>query len=315
MFALYNTVVMTAANHLYAISFTAGADSGLALVAACSKLDAEQVLRSAGRKREVPESYVIRQIDDLGVSTTLKCDLVMETQVNAVTAWDLIEEKMALICNCDGRGGSPTPIPDDYVRREELDAYATIDYVNQLISSITPGGGSGEMNTIERIYVNGEEVVPVRKNVSLTVPTKVSQLNNDADFSSKAYVQSYVAQYVDEHSGGDTPSAPSMMPIVETTSSSQSMQPNKYYVWTSPITSMAFTLDTSGEVSGYVSTYQGEFTVSSAGMSSFTLPQGVVVADQYFYELTPSEYFHPLATYQFSILRNVMSIYSSYIPA
>jgi hypothetical protein len=164
--------------------------------------------------------------------------------------------------------------------------------------------GVGEINILESVKVNGS-VLPIRdKAVDVAVPTKVSELTNDLDFATKGYV--------DSHSGGSS-SGSDRKKIVEVTSLRQTMDQGKYYLWISPITELALTLNTEAEIPGYINEYSGEFTVGS-GFTGITLPAGVTVADLYYYQLPQTEYFHVGAVYQFSIIRNVMTIYSSYIP-
>ena len=50
------------------------------------------------------------------------------------------------------------------------------------------GGGGGQMNVIESISVNGTNIPPVSKNVDITVPTKTSDLTNDAGFLTGASI-------------------------------------------------------------------------------------------------------------------------------
>lgn len=65
---------------------------------------------------------------------------------------------------------------------------ATKDYVNDIISGLTPG----EMNVIEGVEVNGDSISPVNKIVAITIPVNVSELNNDAGFITAAQVDGQV---------------------------------------------------------------------------------------------------------------------------
>ena len=76
--------------HLYIASFVAGSDSGLAFISAASEKDAIQVLRNTGRYNGTPDEYKILQIRDIGMSSTIRSELLMESYVNALVAFDAI---------------------------------------------------------------------------------------------------------------------------------------------------------------------------------------------------------------------------------
>ena len=77
-------------NHLYVASFTAGGDSGLALMAASSERTAISILKNSGRYNGEPSKYSVIQIRDLGVSSSMQSELLLESYVNALVAYDAI---------------------------------------------------------------------------------------------------------------------------------------------------------------------------------------------------------------------------------
>jgi len=79
---------MSEAYHLYVISFTVGAESGLALVAASSSGDAFQMLKNGGSR--YGEGYELKQIRDIGMTGNCYYGLLMESFVNAIEAYAAI---------------------------------------------------------------------------------------------------------------------------------------------------------------------------------------------------------------------------------
>lgn len=79
---------MSEAYHLYVISFTVGAESGLALVAAPSDRDAFQVLKNGGSRH--CEGYSLVQTRDIGMTANCHYGLLMESFVNAIEAYNAI---------------------------------------------------------------------------------------------------------------------------------------------------------------------------------------------------------------------------------
>lgn len=77
-------------NHLYIISFTAGADSGLALVSAALPSTAISILKNSGSHNGNPEAYSIIQCRDIGMSSSIRSELLLESYVNALVAYDVI---------------------------------------------------------------------------------------------------------------------------------------------------------------------------------------------------------------------------------
>lgn len=77
-------------NNLYVISFLVGAESGLALVAARDATQAVSVLRQSGGRNCCPDQYVIIQVRCLGMMSSCTYGLLMESYVNADTAYEAI---------------------------------------------------------------------------------------------------------------------------------------------------------------------------------------------------------------------------------
>ena len=77
-------------NHLYIVSFTAGADSGLAFLSAPLPSDAVSLLRNTGRYNGTQDLYQIIQCRDIGMSTSIRNELLLESYVNALVAFDVI---------------------------------------------------------------------------------------------------------------------------------------------------------------------------------------------------------------------------------
>lgn len=74
--------------HLYVIYFTAGSESGLAMVAAGDERTAFQILQKSGNHNCV--GYTLIQIRDIGMTTSCSYGLLMESYVNALQAYDAI---------------------------------------------------------------------------------------------------------------------------------------------------------------------------------------------------------------------------------
>ena len=74
--------------HLYVISFTVGAESGLAMVAAQDEKSAFQILKNGGSRHS--EGYSLIQCRDIGMTVGCYYGLLMESFVNALQAYDAI---------------------------------------------------------------------------------------------------------------------------------------------------------------------------------------------------------------------------------
>lgn len=76
--------------YLYAVSFTVGAESGLALIAAPTERDAIQVLKSSGSRSACSKGYTIIQTRDIGMTAACNFGILMESFVNAMEAYDAL---------------------------------------------------------------------------------------------------------------------------------------------------------------------------------------------------------------------------------
>lgn len=90
---------MSEAFHLYVISFTVGAESGLALVAAQDEKSAFQILKNSGSR--YCEGYSLIQIKDIGMTSSCSYGLLMESFVNAKEAYDAIVQAAQRIIKGD----------------------------------------------------------------------------------------------------------------------------------------------------------------------------------------------------------------------
>ena len=86
------------------MSFVVGADSGLALASASSERQAEQLLRNGGKYNGSPSKYTILQTRDIGLASTLRTEILMESYVNALVAFDAI---MSIAKKYEGPQGDP----------------------------------------------------------------------------------------------------------------------------------------------------------------------------------------------------------------
>lgn len=74
--------------NLYVVSFTVGAESGLAMVAAPNATKAFQILVNSGSR--CGEEYVLIQTRDIGMTSQCHYGLLLESYVNALEAYDAI---------------------------------------------------------------------------------------------------------------------------------------------------------------------------------------------------------------------------------
>lgn len=79
---------MQEAFHLYVISFTVGAESGLAMVAAQDEKSAFQILKNGGSRH--CDGYSLIQTRDIGMTANCHYGLLMESYVNALQAFEAI---------------------------------------------------------------------------------------------------------------------------------------------------------------------------------------------------------------------------------
>ena len=62
---------------------------------------------------------------------------------------------------------------------------------------------NAQVNTIEEITVNGTQLIPYNKSVEITVPQKISVLNNDTHFTTKGEVQNMIDSAFSAITDGD----------------------------------------------------------------------------------------------------------------
>ena len=92
-------------NHLYVISFTVGAESGLALVAANDEKSAFQILKNGGSRH--CDGYSLIQTRDIGMTCDCYYGLLMESFVNARQAYDAIMRAANKLVGPKGDKGDP----------------------------------------------------------------------------------------------------------------------------------------------------------------------------------------------------------------
>lgn len=96
-------------NNLYALSFTVGKEAGLALVAAHDEAIAFQILKSSGSHSYSTPGYSLKQIRNLGMTTSCAFGLLMESFVNALEAYDAILEATNKLKGEQGERGYQGP--------------------------------------------------------------------------------------------------------------------------------------------------------------------------------------------------------------
>lgn len=111
---------MQDAFHLYVISFTVGAESGLAMVAAQDEKSAFQILKNGGSRH--CDGYSLIQTRDIGMTANCHYGLLLESYVNALQAFDAITSVANYMIGPEGKEGKPGekgetgPSPFDTVR-------------------------------------------------------------------------------------------------------------------------------------------------------------------------------------------------------
>lgn len=87
--------------HLFVISFTVGAESGIALVAASDERTAIQILKS--QSGHGCKSLVINKTRNIGLTSSCSFGLLMESYVNAKEAYDAIMKAANKLIGNDGK--------------------------------------------------------------------------------------------------------------------------------------------------------------------------------------------------------------------
>ena len=143
---------MSEGYHLYVISFTVGAESGLAMVAAQDDKSAFQILKNGGSRYS--EGYSLIQCRDIGMTSGCHYGLLMESFVNAKEAYDAIVSVANMLKGETGQKGDKGdtgPIPfdsvnvtvDDTIENPHADSEITTDELGQKILNIAFGGIKG----------------------------------------------------------------------------------------------------------------------------------------------------------------------------
>lgn len=97
----------TDCSNIYILSFNAGADAGLAAVSAYSERDAFQILKNSGRYNAIPNAYSLIQIIDLGLSTTIRTELLLEVYTNALGVFEAFIKYLNKYVGPKGDKGDP----------------------------------------------------------------------------------------------------------------------------------------------------------------------------------------------------------------
>ena len=106
-------------NHLYTISFVAGAESGLALVTAPDERAAVQVLKNTGRHNYQPGQYVIKSCRDLGLTSSIRTELLDEAYVNALEAYEAISAAADKLVGAPGKSAYQIAVDNGFVGSEQ----------------------------------------------------------------------------------------------------------------------------------------------------------------------------------------------------
>lgn len=80
-----------------------------------------------------------------------------------------------------------------FVKQESGKGLSTNDYTTAEKSKLSGIASGAQVNIIEQVKVNGNATTPSSKAVNITVPTKVSALNNDSGFQTASQVSSSIA--------------------------------------------------------------------------------------------------------------------------
>jgi len=121
--------------YLYALAFTVGGDSGMALVSARNDADAIQILRNSGKYNILPDKYIITKKLNLGLSSCIRTELLLESYVNALGAFALLENAVKWIKGDKGDKGE---------KGDKGDAFTYSDFTpTQLASLKGPKGDPG----------------------------------------------------------------------------------------------------------------------------------------------------------------------------
>lgn len=202
---------MSEAFHLYVISFTVGAESGLAMVAAQDEKSAFQILKNGGSRH--CDGYSLIQTRDIGMTANCHYGLLLESYVNALQAFEAITSVANYMIGPEGKEGKPGekgdqgPSPFDTVN-------FTVDNTSGIpsaVSRIVTNGGSKVLK-VDVFGLKGKEGVSI-SDVTQNVIAGQDGSNNEITItlsdgrSSKIYIKNgstgvnAVNAYVDSSSG------------------------------------------------------------------------------------------------------------------
>jgi hypothetical protein len=105
--------------YLYVVSFTVGAESGLALIAAPTERDAIQVLKSSGSRSACSKGYTIIQTRDIGMTASCNFGILMESFVNAMEAYAAIVSVANMIRGSRGPSMYEEAVANGYTGTEQ----------------------------------------------------------------------------------------------------------------------------------------------------------------------------------------------------
>ena len=172
--------------YLFALSFTAANQSGIAIVSASTQQDALRILKNSGRYNGMPDAYVLVQATRLGVYTENRYELLFESYTNAIVAYDAIVNTIRHIVTKEEfieiLGYTPADEDNLYkkVDKEEGKGLSEANFTAAEKQKLANIDMSSVANIIEVIKRNGVILPIVDKYVDISVPTRLSQLDADA---------------------------------------------------------------------------------------------------------------------------------------
>ena len=89
------------------MSFLAGGDAGIAIVSARNDLDAFQVLKNGGRFNATPSTYTLVQYRNIGLSTCIRTEVLMESYTDAEGIYERLMANIDCLKGDKGDKGDP----------------------------------------------------------------------------------------------------------------------------------------------------------------------------------------------------------------
>lgn len=96
--------------YIYAMYFTAGGDAGLALVSARTDMEALQILKNGGRFNATPSTYVVNKYRNIGLSSCIRNEILMEAYTNAEGIFNRLMQVVDCLKGDKGDPGDTTII-------------------------------------------------------------------------------------------------------------------------------------------------------------------------------------------------------------